>query len=222
MPTYKTARGRFIVMNHETWASGGKIGMDMKVHFAPNPLAWDSYVAMIQVVRCLKGPSLDALAEDYYMQGGGPEEWMVSGNRWHVDAKGRRVPAFGIHLADSDMIGSADAQWAKCTGDAFSASELKGALGWSSMPPKYALLHDRPQRTPLNNEVFRHEFEIVAVTVTGHAKGYRLGALRWGYQQVGQLAEEIPITAHDDASEDWIAACRCWNGRGGRLKVPGV
>jgi hypothetical protein len=88
MSTYNTRMGRFIVSKYEPFAQDGKIGMELKVMFAPNPLAWDALVALIQVVRCRKGDALANLNEDYYKTGCGPPDNIASPNFWHVDSKG--------------------------------------------------------------------------------------------------------------------------------------
>jgi len=161
MPTYNVPLGRFIVETYEPVIAGGKLGMNARILFAPNPLATDCKVALIQVVRCT------------VLANGG-------------------------------------------------SNSLKGALGWTGLATTYALLHDRPQRSTLNDRAFHHEFEIAAVCVTGNP-GWYLGGLKWGYQ--GDATVKPPRVITDtptpvnEASSDWKEAARPWN-NSGNLKVP--
>lgn len=110
MPTYNVPLGRFIVETYEPVIAGGKLGMNARILFAPNPLATDCKVALIQVVRCTVLATDDKLSSSYDTDGGLEQKFVSSGG-WHVDAVGRATPAFGLKLANGNRVGSVEAQW---------------------------------------------------------------------------------------------------------------
>jgi hypothetical protein len=229
---YACQRGYFTAERYESsvsqTASGFKAGFKAKILFTPYTTDPGCDVALIQIVRCtLLAGNGQPEEQPYETSLIKASKELLTSNNWHVDAKGRPTPAFGLGLKEG-VQGSGDGLWKKtCSEKEFAGppGSLKSELGFSGgKVTKPAMLFDLPARDARKDRIFHHEFEIGAVCVTGDVGRY-LAGLKWGYKgdytgDAVKVFGDMPSTL-DAPSADWKAAGKCWNGTA-KVNVPGA
>ena len=224
-PPRQVICGEFVVDSAQ-WEDSKqkKLGMEMYLTYTDKFLGPDVLIALIQIIKCMKGRSLGNLNERYFGGVGNINYDLITDNHWFVDAQGdtRKCPGFGMEFKSGNNTWT---RWLSAEGGDYNVTSLKGGVA-GTKGLKSAYLRDNPTRDVANNMAFHHQFEVAAVCICPGNKdphGNVRGAITWGYQvdERGNWFED-DVVATNRPSVDWVAAANKWNlAKGIPCAIPG-